>query len=126
MEAQKGERLFAGIGCAECHTPQMKTGPNAIGIPEGLDVPLYSDLLTHDLGESLNDHLIQGVAQGPYWRTTPLWGLRHRRLLLHDGRAGTVEEAIRFHGGEGAKVRGAYEALPAPDQGALKAFLLSL
>lgn len=128
-EAAIGEKRFAEIGCALCHTPTMKTGPNPLGIAEGLEVGLYSDLLLHDMGEALSDGLIQGIAQGRHWKTTPLWGLRFRERFLHDGRASTLEEAIQAHGApdsEARKVVEAYQALPTTDREALKAFLKAL
>jgi hypothetical protein len=35
------------------------------------------------------------------WRTPPLWGLRYSAPYLHDGRAATIEDAIKLHDGEG-------------------------
>jgi len=35
------------------------------------------------------------------WRTPPLWGVARSAPYLHDGRAPTLEEAIRLHGGQG-------------------------
>jgi CxxC motif-containing protein (DUF1111 family) len=46
-------------------------------------------------------------------------------LLLHDGRAHSVDEAIGFHGGEASAVRDAYMALPASDREALLDFVES-
>jgi mono/diheme cytochrome c family protein len=43
-DVRAGERLFASIGCAECHAPRL-------GDVEGI----YSDLLVHDLGPTLGD-----------------------------------------------------------------------
>ena len=45
---------------------------------------------------------------------------------LHDGRARTIDEAIRWHGGEAENARTAYEALSAQDAAALLDFLNSL
>ena len=59
-------------------------------------------------------------------RTPALWGLRHRRPLLHDGSAATVAEAIRRHAGEAAPARDGFEALSSDDHAALIAFLGSL
>jgi CxxC motif-containing protein (DUF1111 family) len=95
-------------------------------------VPLYSDLLLHDMGDALADGRPDGSADGREWRTTPLWGLRVMRdflggdaFLLHDGRATSVEEAISFHGGEGEGSRLAFEVLSAQDQAALLDFVES-
>ncbi len=46
--------------------------------------------------------------------------------FLHDGRAGTIEEAIRLHGGEAATSRDRFAALSKQDRKALLAFLRSL
>jgi CxxC motif-containing protein (DUF1111 family) len=46
-------------------------------------------------------------------------------FLLHDGRAHSVDEAVRLHGGEAESVRRAYEALSAADLRALIAFVES-
>lgn len=44
--------LFASTGCAGCHTTAFKTA-------DGRDVPLYSDLLLHDMGPALDDGVTQ-------------------------------------------------------------------
>ena len=41
-------------------------------------------------------------------RTAPLWGLRVRPQLMHDGLSLTIEEAIRRHGGQAEGVRLTY------------------
>ena len=69
------------------------------------DVPLYSDLLLHDMGRALDDRVVQGSARGAEWRTAPLWGLSSRPRYLHDGRADSIEAAIVAHGGEAARPR---------------------
>lgn len=126
-QAKQGQEVFKNLGCAECHTPSFKTGSNSIGIPENLTVAAYSDFLLHDMGSNLSDGLIwQGTAKGSEWRTTPLWGLRYRRWLMHDGRTDNLEEAIQLHAGEGQKVTDAYNALAQVSKDALKAFLLSI
>ncbi len=59
-------------------------------------------------------------------RTAPLWGLRLRSRLMHDGGSIQVEDAIRRHGGESAKVTEKFVKLKPADQKALLAFLQSL
>jgi CxxC motif-containing protein (DUF1111 family) len=124
--ALRGEALFAQIGCALCHTPSMKTGPNAIEALNQKDVPLYSDLLTHYMGGALDDGIIEGAAGGGRWRTAPLWGLRARRFFLHDARTDDLATAIRLHGGEANEVRNRFLNLPATQRADILAFLLSL
>jgi len=127
LQAKAGQATFQQLGCALCHTPQFKTSPNAIGIPSGLAVNCYSDLLLHDMGPLLDDGIrYQSAAKGSEWRTTPLWGLRFKQRYLHDGRTNSLEEAIMLHSGEGAKVAAAYQALGTSDRSALLAFLSSL
>jgi CxxC motif-containing protein (DUF1111 family) len=59
-------------------------------------------------------------------RTAPLWGLRIRSRLMHDGNSVQLEEAIRRHAGESAKVTEKFLKLKPADQSALLAFLRSL
>ena len=60
------------------------------------------------MGPELADGLRDHEAQGDEFRTTPLWGLRFRTELLHDGRARTVDTAIRAHGGAASPALVAY------------------
>jgi len=48
--AQEGQKIFTQINCAACHKPQMTTGPSTIAALSFKPVPLYSDLLLHDMG----------------------------------------------------------------------------
>jgi CxxC motif-containing protein (DUF1111 family) len=59
-------------------------------------------------------------------RTAPLWGLRTRPQLMHDGLSLTVEDAIRRHNGQAAGVRLKYEVLSSEQKKQLLAFLNSL
>jgi CxxC motif-containing protein (DUF1111 family) len=59
-------------------------------------------------------------------RTAPLWGLRTRPHLMHDGQSLTIEDAIRRHDGQAEGVRLKYEALPDNQRKQLLAFLKSL
>ena len=98
--ADSGQTLFHQIGCATCHTPSLQTGTNSVAALDRKPVPLYSDLLLHDMG-ALGDGIAQADAGPREMRTAPLWGLRASAPYLHDGRAATAEEAIRGHDGEG-------------------------
>jgi CxxC motif-containing protein (DUF1111 family) len=113
-----GAELFAMTGCAACHTPTLSWGNSTLR--------LYSDLLLHDMGSDLDDKIIQGLAGGRDWRTTPLWGLGARPRFLHDGRARTISEAILAHGGEANAVRQRFLRLSTPDSDALLTFLSGL
>jgi len=115
----EGRLVFTSIGCADCHTPALRAA-------DGSDVPLYSDLLLHDMGPALDDRVTQGGARGKDWRTTPLWGLGTRPRLLHDGRAATIKDAVLAHGGESADVTTRFRRLAEPEQAALLAFVSAL
>ncbi len=59
-------------------------------------------------------------------RTAPLWGLRLRSRLMHDGMSVQVEDAIRRHAGESEKVTKEFLKLKPAEQKAVLAFLQSL
>lgn len=113
-----GEAIFERTGCATCHTPELDPG-----VP---GVPIYSDLLLHDMGPALDDGVTQGSASGAEWRTTPLWGLGDRIRFLHDGRADSIEAAILAHAGEAETARERFSALSDADLRSLLDFLRSL
>jgi CxxC motif-containing protein (DUF1111 family) len=115
---ERGRDHFAAAGCTGCHLPQLR-GPRG-------PVPLYSDLLLHDMGPELADGVRMGAATGSEFRTQPLWGIVAVGPYLHDGRADTLDAAIRWHGGEAAASRDAYQRLPAEARDELIAFLESL
>ena len=122
--AREGAETFAAIGCASCHVPSLLTGANANPLLHRQPVPLYSDLLLHDVGTG--DGIRQGAAEPGEIRTSALWGLRLRRPLLHDGSAATMNDAIRRHGGEAESSRTRYDRLQEAQRAALRRFLLSL
>ena len=119
-----GEAVFGTVGCASCHVPSLQTGPSPNALFNRKVVPLFSDLLLHDIGTG--DGIRQEAAGPQEFRTPALWGLRLRRPLLHDGTAATSEDAIGLHGGEAASARGRFLALSADQRAALLAFLKSL
>jgi len=119
-----GETLLGAVGCTACHVPSLHTGPSANPVFHRKVVPLYSDLLLHDIGTG--DGIRQEAAEPQEFRTPALWGLRLRRPLLHDGGAATIDDAIGRHGGEASSVRQRFLALSAEQRAALLAFLKSL
>jgi CxxC motif-containing protein (DUF1111 family) len=119
-----GDRLFSSIGCALCHVPALETGPTAHPAFSRKLVPLFSDLLLHDVGTG--DGIPQGAARPEEIRTPSLWGLRVRRPFLHDGSASTLDEAIARHRGEADAVRRRFEQLGRIERANLIAFLNSL
>lgn len=141
-EVKKGEQIFQKLECAVCHKPDAKTVAVA-KVPDP-DSPLpgirylevealsgktfhpYSDFLVHDMGWELADGIPQEGARGGEWRSPPLWGIGNRRFFLHDGRAKSIDEAVRLHAGQGKGAKDDYNALPSEDKQALLAFLQSL
>jgi CxxC motif-containing protein (DUF1111 family) len=101
-----GQALFTTTGCAFCHTPSFKTGDSAIKALANQPVNLFSDLMTHDMGEGLADGITQGEAGPREFRTAPLWGLGQRNFFLHDGRTKDLTEAIRAHQSTGSEANG--------------------
>ena len=122
--ALAGERVFEAIGCAVCHVPTIKTGPSANPLFDRRTVPLFSDLLLHDVASG--DGIAQAAAAPNEIRTPALWGLRFRRPLLHDGSAATPTEAVLAHGAEAELARAGFEQLDQVSRAALLAFLASL
>ena len=123
--ALAGESLYTAVGCAACHVPTLATGQHAVAALSEKPVGLFSDLLLHDMG-SLNDGIAQDGAGVNEMKTPPLWGLRFTPRYLHDGRANTVDQAIRLHDGEGAVARDRYIGLTATQRQQLLDYLGSL
>jgi len=123
-QGRAGLQLFSKIGCASCHVPTLLTGPNEIAALDHKAVNAYSDFLLHDVGTG--DGVEQGAAKGNEFRTSPLWGLRFRKLLLHDGSALSPTDAIRRHGVEGERSREAFDHLGEREKQALLVFLNSI
>ncbi len=154
VQVIQGKSLFTSTGCAACHTETFKTSAYAPFTElRNETIHPYTDLLLHDMGTGLADNLGEGLASGAEWRTPPLWGIGLSPCVtggvtgtpggtpfgvdgnevctpsanyLHDGRARTLDEAIRWHGGEGVKAEQAYERLSAGDKDSLIKFLNSL
>ena len=120
-----GKMLFDVAACSLCHTPTMRTGYSKIAALNNKEVRLYSDLLLHDMG-SLGDGIVQETATGRDFRTAPLWGIAQSAPYLHDGRAVTIDEAIKAHDGEGKVSKDRYLKLNKTQQKLLTDFVLSL
>lgn len=130
---RRGRALFDGAGCARCHVATLSTG-DLDGFPElsRQTIHPYTDLLLHDMGPELADNRPDFEATGTEWRTPPLWGIglvhtvnRHD-LLLHDGRARGLAEAILWHGGEAQRARETFRSMAQDDRDAVIRFLESL
>jgi CxxC motif-containing protein (DUF1111 family) len=125
MSSGQGQQWFSQAGCAVCHQPVMQTGPSPIAALNSKPAWVYSDLLLHEMG-SLGDGIAQANAGTHEMRTAPLWGLRARHPYLHDGRATTVDDAIRKHDGEASVSRDRYLHLTPPQRQQLLDFLNSI
>jgi CxxC motif-containing protein (DUF1111 family) len=123
----RGRALFDQAMCSACHVPTLRTRPD-FPVPQLADIeaPIYSDLLLHDMGADLADALVEESAGPSEWRTAPLIGLRFQRSYLHDGRALTLEQAVRAHAGPGSQANVSvdrFQALSPGDQAALLDFV---
>lgn len=126
-EVQRGSKLFANIGCEDCHHATWQ-----VDKPERRQIHPYTDLLLHDMGQGLSDGRPDFKASGRDWRTAPLWGIgltqrvNPSAVFLHDGRARTLVEAIVWHGGEAEAAKQKFLQLSITEKSALVAFLNSL
>jgi CxxC motif-containing protein (DUF1111 family) len=134
-----GAAVFTRIGCASCHVESITTAPAGTRFNGGelrvrpavgnKIIHPYSDFLLHDIGTG-DGIPIQPTAEfagtASQIRTAPLWALRTRNRLMHDGLSFTRQEAILRHQGQAAGVTAAYRALSAEDVQTLMAFLNSL
>ena len=135
-DAQTGQQLFSAIGCNICHVTSITTAPpgtaingGAFIVPAALGSKVihpFSDFLLHDVGTG--DGIVQN---GPAdtankMRTAPLWGMRTRDRLMHDGESLTRNEAILRHAGEATFVINNYRNLSTTQKNQLVDFLNSL
>jgi len=124
-----GKKVFAMVGCSNCHTPSFTTGNSFVAALRNKPVNLYSDLLTHDMGVGLTDGVSQGGAGAREFRTAPLWGLGQRIFFLHDGRTTDLIATIRAHASSGSEATGSvmmYNAMSESLKQDLLNFLRSL
>ncbi len=136
LKARAGAWLFNQIGCAICHVPSITTAPpgtvingGTFTVPPALGgkvIHPYSDFLLHDVGTG--DGIVQngGAATANKLRTPPLWGVRSRNRLMHDGQSLTYEEAIRRHRGEADFVTARYNHLGPRQRAQIISFLRTL
>jgi CxxC motif-containing protein (DUF1111 family) len=131
----RGRQLFSQVGCALCHTPQLKTGNTTVTALGNQQVNLFSDLALHNMGPGLADEVSQGQAAGDEFRSAPLWGLGKRIFFLHDGRTTDLRQAIvahkslgnyKFRGSEANAVVDRFNALNGAQTQDLFNFLRSL
>jgi len=138
-EVRAGETLFNQIGCAICHIASLTTAApgtsingGAFTVPEALGnkiVHPYSDFLLHDIGTGDGIPFLptaEFASTANQIRTAPLWALRTRNRLMHDGLSFTLQEAILRHSGQARNVTGRYRALSTAQKNRILAFLDSL
>jgi CxxC motif-containing protein (DUF1111 family) len=128
--ANAGAVVFNNVGCNGCHVTTTFRTPNPApnGVPGGFAFNPFSDFAVHDMG-TLGDGIgNEGdtVAVTRRMRTAPLWGIRFRNHLLHDGRTSDIATAIRAHDGQGLTAAQAFGRLNATDQHNLIQFVRSL
>jgi CxxC motif-containing protein (DUF1111 family) len=151
-----GARAFDKIDCTACHVETMMTAAAGTKINGGtFTIPAalgsvtfhpYGDFLMHNVGtgdgilQATPEHYGRRVfaAMSEYMarenyessrnkiRTAPLWGVRFRSRLMHDGESLTLRDAITRHRGEASHVKEKFERLNKADQDAIIEFLKSL
>lgn len=134
--AQRGSAMFDALGCAVCHVRSINTAPpgtaingGAYAVPPALGdktIHPFSDFLLHDVGTG--DGIVQngGQASRNMVRTAPLWGMRTRSRLMHDGLSVSRTDAILRHGGQAAGSVAAFARVPIAQQTDVINFLNSL
>jgi CxxC motif-containing protein (DUF1111 family) len=128
--------LFNQVGCNICHVTSITTSPagtvingGAFTVPAALGNKIihpYSDFLLHNVGTG--DGIVQngGQSTANKMRTAPLWGVRTRDRLMHDGESLTRSEAILRHAGEATGVINNYRSLSVTQRNQIATFLNSL
>ncbi|MET0413131.1 MAG: di-heme oxidoredictase family protein [Polyangiaceae bacterium] len=125
--ARAGDRLFGKLGCDSCHVRALQTGPHQVAALSRREYQPYSDFLLHDMGARADGIGSDGDAAPREMRTAPLWGLHlQQQRFMHDGRARSLEDAIRQHEGQGSQARDAFTALSDAQRAELIAFLHTL
>jgi len=135
-DAQTGSNLFNQVGCNICHVRNITTSPpgtvinrGAFTVPGALGSKVihpFGDFLLHNVGTG--DGIVQNGGQSTRnkLRTAPLWGVRSRPRLMHDGDTINRNEAILRHAGEATGVINNYRNLTTTQKNQLITFLNSL
>jgi CxxC motif-containing protein (DUF1111 family) len=139
QQVRNGEALFNQVGCNGCHVASIRTAApgtringGALRVKDAVGNKIihpYSDFLLHDIGSGDGIPLLPGAefaGTATQIRTAPLWALRTRNRLMHDGLSFTKQEAITRHAGQAAAVKTAFLALTPAQQDQVMAFLDSL
>lgn len=153
--AKSGADLFRKVGCTTCHIETLTTAAagtringGAFTVPPALGNKTFhpfSDFLLHDVGTGDGiviptvEHYGRAANRMPAQcsfenfqrtqnrvRTAPLWGVRFRTRLMHDGTSITLRDAILRHSGEADGSARGFRKLASKDQEAILEFLSSL
>jgi CxxC motif-containing protein (DUF1111 family) len=135
-DGQAGQQLFSKLGCSTCHVASITTVPTGtvlnggtFTVPDALGNKVFhpfSDFLLHNIGTG--DGIVQNGPQdtASKMRTAPLWGMRTRDRLMHDGLSTSRTDAIERHNGEATDARRRFESLNDQQRNQLITFLNSL
>src|SRR2546429_347305 len=132
-QTRRGSELFEKVGCATCHVRALTTAPagtkingGKFTISDALGAKTfhpYSDFLMHNVGTGdgivvpMLEHYDRRMYQTTWRnfsgedfhnarfkvRTAPLWSVRLRSRLRHDGASVTLRDAVTRHGGEASR-----------------------
>jgi CxxC motif-containing protein (DUF1111 family) len=134
--ATRGDSLFNAVGCNVCHTRTFTTAApgtlincGAFSVPAALGNKIihpFSDFALHNVGTG--DGIVQNAGQGSanQIRTPPLWGIRGRNRLMHEGLNVTIFDSIQLHAGQATTSRNNFNSLTNAQRNDLIAFVLSL
>ena len=147
-DVDPGSGLFDSLSCSVCHTRAIVTTLNpattfnggTFTVGPALANKIYrpfGDFLLHDIGTGDGIVETNGELTRNMMRTAPLWGLRTRDRLMHDGGSSsppsnsgaqsfTMNEAILRHAGQATPSRTAFQALTPIKKAQLFKFLKSL
>src|SRR5215213_144062 len=142
-----GSALFDSVSCSVCHTRSITTtsdpatsfngGTFVVGALANKTFHPFGDFLLHDIGTGDGIAQAGGEATKNMVRTAPLWGVRTRDRLMHDGGSSsaptnsgaqsfTINEAILRHAGQATSSRTAFQALSLVEKAQLIKFVKSL
>lgn len=142
-----GSALFDSLACSICHTRSITTTANpattfnngtfTVGALANKIYHPFGDFLLHDIGTGDGIVETNGEVTRNKVRTAPLWGLRTRDRLMHDGGSSsppsnsgaqsfTINEVILRHAGQATPSRTGFLALTSMQRAQLFRFLKSL
>ena len=114
-------RYLTSVGCAVCHTRTFQTAApgtsingGAFTVPAALGNKIihpFSDFALHNIGTG--DGIVQNAGQSTanQIRTAPLWGIRARNRLMHEGLNITIFDSIQLHAGQATAARNNFNCL---------------